>query len=68
MESRVVLEVEELRSGLWQVLKTNPTQHPSKAPSVTTSATKPGRAFPDSLAARISVHHLASSRERQMEV
>lgn len=66
MESRVGMDVEELRGGLWPILKTDPPQHPCKAPSITASAGEAGmleRTSPDSLAAGISTDRLASSRE-----
>lgn len=66
MESSVGMDVEEPRGGLWPILKTDPTQHPSKAPSLTASAGESGmleRTSPDSLATRISTDHLASARE-----
>lgn len=58
MESGMEMDVEELRSELWQILKTEPTQHPSKPPSMIISTIETGsleRTFPESLAARISM-------------
>lgn len=66
MESRVDVDAEELRSGPWPIPKTDPTQHPSKPPSIVASAMEPGmlaRTFLGSLAARISIDGLASARE-----
>ena len=62
------MEVEGLRSGPWSILKTDPAWHSSKAPSIMAYAVEVGTGmldgtFPDSLAARISIGHLASARE-----
>lgn len=64
MESSVEMDVEELRSELWQILKTDPAQHLF----IMTSTVEAGRlekTLPGSLAARISICHLASARKMQ---
>lgn len=59
MESRMSMDVAELRSELEQILKTEPTRHPSKPLSIITASTLEAgrlqRTFPDSLAARLSM-------------
>ena len=70
MGSRVEMDAEELWSGLWQILKIDSAQHPSKPPSIMASSTIEARrlekTFPGSLAARISICHVASARKMQV--